>query len=74
MTSVEKVRHALDRAEAVAGKEGADVTLQIAAAGLSMFRGTIEKMIPEDPVELDDLLERGANWMLELRSDLVVTG
>lgn len=34
-------------------------------AGIPM----VERMVPEDPSDLDELLERGARMLLELRSD-----
>jgi hypothetical protein len=69
VTSREKVRAAIDRAESFADDPSAPGEVRAAAGAFSMFRGLIERQLPESDEELDALLEKGARWMWSLRSD-----
>jgi hypothetical protein len=69
MLSTEKARDALDKAEAVADREDAPPRARMAASILTLGRGHLEALIPENPDELDDILVKGAGWLLSLRSD-----
>lgn len=69
MNSHEKVRAALDRAEGWGDDPNAPATVRAMATGLSMFRGQLEGMLPASSSDLDELLYKGAGWLLSLRSD-----
>jgi hypothetical protein len=69
VNSTEKVHAAIDRAEAVADDQTAAFEVQAAAGMMSLARGHIARLLPEEPAELDALLSRGAEWLLSLRSD-----
>ena len=69
MLSTEKVKLSLDRVEQLADDPAASPDVKMAAALLALGRGQIDKFIPEDPRDLDELLDRGSQWMQSLRSD-----
>lgn len=69
MNSVQKVRQALDRAEELAQAPDADPQVRIAGGVLMMSRGTLEQLLPQDPGQLDELLERFSGWLTTLLSD-----
>lgn len=71
MNSREKVAVALDRVAALADDQTVTMDLQIAGGMVVMARPLIEKFIPEDARDLDQLLDRGAEWMNSLKSDVV---
>jgi hypothetical protein len=69
MNSVEKVRRSMDAAENVADSPEAEPAVKAAAGLLAMGRGYVDQMIPTDPDELDELLDKGVDWLQSLRSD-----
>lgn len=68
--SPEKLREQLDRIEGFSGDEDASPTVRMAASWLIMLRPRLEPMIPQDPGELDQLLEALSHWALAMRSDV----
>lgn len=53
--------------------DGVDPAMQAALTMATMARPQIMGLLPEDPVELDELLLLGAHWLLNLRSDDAAT-
>lgn len=69
MNSREKIQNALDSAEAAAEDPRAEAGVRAAATMLMIARPRVEALLPADPIALDELLEKGAMWMIGLRSD-----
>jgi hypothetical protein len=69
VTSREKVLHALDQAELLVEQAEMPFGVKMAAGALTLARPALEGMIPAEPADVDELLERGASWFLSLRSD-----
>lgn len=71
MNSIEKVTLSLDRIEAMAGDQELQPAARMAASMLIMLRPRLEAMMPQDPSELDGLLEALSVWAQSQRSDEV---
>jgi hypothetical protein len=69
MNSVQKCQEALARAESVADDQEQPQNVRIMANFVGVARPRLEALIPSDPEQLDEFLQRGADWMLSLRSD-----
>ena len=69
MLSTQKVQAAIDAVEQLADNSDAAPAVRMAASVLTLARGQLDRLIPEDPVELDELLTKGSEWLLQLRSD-----
>jgi hypothetical protein len=69
LTSSQKVRNAIDRAEGFADDPTAPMFVRMVANTLGAMRGQIDGLLPQTDEELDELLEKGARWMESLKSD-----
>jgi hypothetical protein len=67
-TSLEKVAQLRDDLSGPpsADPEPAELALR---TGIGVMAPMLVRYLPENPGDLDDLLERGAEWLLSLRSD-----
>lgn len=71
MNSIEKVIQSMDRIEQLAGDESMTPAARMAVSMMIMFRPRLEPFIPQDPAELDEILEKLSQWALAQRSDEV---